>query len=111
MIWRVLVAVMVLANIACSAPVESGAPSLGAPSEVWCIGGGECETAPPNADELPANVVAEVPVIALYTVGVGESLFERFGHAALCVHRSQSPRSDLCFNYGATEFSTPLPLI
>ena len=36
---------------------------------------------------------AEAPVIELYTMGPGALVFEKFGHAALCVHyRSGRPR-------------------
>ena len=72
------------------------------------------------------------PVIELYTMGQGELLAERFGHAALCVcypdepdggclpktkeprrgarKRSDSRPPDRCYNYGVTDFSAPLSL-
>jgi len=82
---------------------------------------------------VPATAQAEeapVPVIELYTMGQGETLAERFGHAALCVcypatpgegclstrprrgRRSRGPSmpDDKCYNYGTTDFSQPLSL-
>ncbi|MEZ4224300.1 MAG: DUF4105 domain-containing protein [Polyangiaceae bacterium] len=47
------------------------------------------------------------PRIDVYTMGQGDDLFERFGHAAICVtypFRSQRAR---CFNYGTTDFGSP----
>lgn len=45
----------------------------------------------------------------LYTMGPGDDLFTKFGHAALCVSiRGRSPA--LCFNYGTTDFSRPVGL-
>jgi Domain of unknown function (DUF4105) len=46
--------------------------------------------------------------IDLYTMGPGDDLFSKFGHAALCVSgRSEIP---LCYNYGTSDFSRPLGL-
>lgn len=53
---------------------------------------------------------SEVPEVHLYTMGVGEALFERFGHAAMCLHFSRRPSADWCYNYGTADFQTPLPL-
>ena len=49
------------------------------------------------------------PRIELYTVGPGDYLFSKFGHAALCV---DDPGEGVgrCYNYGTTDFSTPGPL-
>ncbi len=44
------------------------------------------------------------PEIVVYTMGPGEHLFERFGHAAICV---ESPARARCYNYGTTDFETP----
>jgi hypothetical protein len=49
------------------------------------------------------------PSVALYTMGPGHDVFSRFGHAALCVRDSQTPEGR-CYNYGTTDFSTPVPL-
>ena len=53
--------------------------------------------------DLPA------PVIDVYTMGPGDDLFSRFGHAAICVTDAQSPLGR-CYNYGTADFSTPGPL-
>lgn len=67
-------------------------------------------------------------MIELYTMGQGDLLAERFGHAALCVcypevpedgcmpkgprrvRRGPSHPADKCYNYGTTDFSAPLSL-
>ena len=58
---------------------------------------------PPPAPEPP------VPTVTVYTMGPGEELFSRFGHAAICVTDEISPEGR-CYNYGTADFSTPLPL-
>ncbi|MFH0903079.1 MAG: DUF4105 domain-containing protein [Pseudomonadota bacterium] len=59
------------------------------------------------------------PRIELYTMGPGNDLFARFGHAALCVVSevatepvSVGPvgQTGRCFNFGTTDFSQPLSL-
>ena len=46
--------------------------------------------------------------IDLYTMGPGDDLFSKFGHAALCVSgRSEVP---ICYNYGTSDFSRPIGL-
>ena len=47
------------------------------------------------------------PHIDLYTMGPGPILFERFGHAALCVVYDQAPPLTRCYNYGMMDFRTP----
>jgi len=49
------------------------------------------------------------PRLELYTMGPGSDVFSQFGHAAVCVFDDRSPEG-LCYNYGTTDFSTPLPL-
>ncbi|MBX3184286.1 MAG: DUF4105 domain-containing protein [Polyangiaceae bacterium] len=46
------------------------------------------------------------PQIVVYTMGPGEHVFERFGHAAICVERAGAP-GGTCYNYGTTDFQTP----
>lgn len=53
---------------------------------------------------------AEAPVIELVTIGRGASLFEAFGHAALCMRYVDDSQS-ACFNYGVTEYDRPGALI
>jgi hypothetical protein len=46
--------------------------------------------------------------VDLYTMGTGDDLFSKFGHAALCVSgRSAVP---ICYNYGTSDFSRPIGL-
>lgn len=45
----------------------------------------------------------------LYTMGPGEELFTKFGHASLCVTLSGQDAT-LCYNYGVTDFSRPVGL-
>jgi hypothetical protein len=57
----------------------------------------------------PGYAQESVPRIELYTVGPGDYLFSKFGHAALCVF-DPGDRVGRCYNYGTTDFSTPGPL-
>lgn len=57
----------------------------------------------------PIPVVPVAPVIDVFTMGPGNYLFSRFGHAAICVTDADSP-SGRCYNYGTADFSTPGPL-
>lgn len=43
----------------------------------------------------------------VYTMGQGAHLFERFGHAAICVVDDRRPARGRCYNYGTTNFRTP----
>lgn len=58
------------------------------------------------------------PQVILLTFGVGDRIFEKFGHAALCLDypadrsesgplhdRSETAREPVCFNYGVTDFN------
>ncbi len=45
----------------------------------------------------------------LYTMGPGEELFTKFGHASLCVTLSGQDTT-FCYNYGVTDFSRPVGL-
>lgn len=53
---------------------------------------------------------ANTPIIELVTMGPGELLWEKWGHAALCV-RYPDPRRDVCYNYGTTDFANPVTLV
>jgi len=48
--------------------------------------------------------------VALYTMGPGDDLFSKFGHAALCVSGGDAPEEGLCYNYGTSDFSRPIGL-
>jgi hypothetical protein len=54
---------------------------------------------------------AELPTrIELYTMGSGDDVFEAFGHSTLCVVSDEFP-SGACYNYGTTDFASPVGLI
>src|SRR5688572_9107631 len=59
------------------------------------------------AASAPARAATRVE---LYTMGVGDVVFERFGHAALCVIRDEDP-AGRCYNYGTTDFARPKQLV
>lgn len=63
----------------------------------------------PEQPETPPPPEPPVPIVSVYTMGPGEELFSRFGHAAICVTDEITPQGR-CYNYGTTDFSTPLPL-
>ena len=46
----------------------------------------------------------EAPYIDLLTFGVGEPIFEKFGHAAICLRYHDGRNQAVCFNYGVTSF-------
>jgi Domain of unknown function (DUF4105) len=58
----------------------------------------------------PHELAAAAPRIALYTVGPGDDLFSKFGHAALCVVGEGLPGGGTCYNYGTSDFSRPIAL-
>jgi len=55
------------------------------------------------------------PTVYLYSFGLGDVVFEKFGHSALCLEYAELPRRDprrfVCFNYGVTDFSDPAAVI
>lgn len=58
---------------------------------------------------LGRNVARAQGSVDLYTMGPGRDVFSRYGHASLCVRDAESP-DGRCYNYGTTDFSTPVPL-
>jgi hypothetical protein len=48
----------------------------------------------------------DVPKIDVYTMGRGDKLTEKFGHAAVCTRYSR-PDRDRCYNYGTANFEDP----
>jgi hypothetical protein len=53
---------------------------------------------------------AAPPTIELYTIGLGDDLFNKFGHAALCVVGPDYQGGGICYNYGTADFSRPIGL-
>ncbi len=62
---------------------------------------------PIAAPALLAAQLSMPPAIDVYTMGQGSDLFERFGHAAICVVDTRHPARTLCYNYGTTDFGSP----
>jgi hypothetical protein len=56
-------------------------------------------------------IEAEPPFIDLYTFEVGPVIFEKFGHAALCLRYHDPKNPTVCFNYGVTDFNAGARLI
>ncbi len=48
--------------------------------------------------------------VDLYTMGRGDDLFSKFGHAALCVSGGEAPAEGVCYNYGTSDFTRPIGL-
>jgi hypothetical protein len=71
--------------------------------------GADVERDPSDIELLEMNREG-IPVVQLYTMGQGDVLFQKFGHAALCLRYPAQPRQDICFNYGTTDFDSPIPL-
>lgn len=55
-------------------------------------------------DFTPGPIEAEAPDVELVTFGVGDRIFEKFGHAALCLRYHDPEKLPVCFNYGVTDF-------
>ncbi len=53
----------------------------------------------------------EAPFIDIMTFGVGEVVFEKFGHAAICIRYHDPKRDPMCFNFGVTDFHEGAPMI
>jgi len=51
------------------------------------------------------------PEVVVLTFGVGPRIFEKFGHAAICLRDNQSPRDPVCFNYGVTNFNAGTDMV
>jgi hypothetical protein len=64
---------------------------------------------PQEVAELTAG--GEVPEVIVLTFGVGPRIFEKFGHAAICLNYPKSGREPLCFNYGVTDFNAAGKLV
>jgi hypothetical protein len=47
------------------------------------------------------------PEVSLVTMGPGDDVFSRFGHAALCVRDAAEP-AGRCYNYGTADFDAPV---
>jgi len=61
-------------------------------------GAAHAQPRPLAPDEISKLVSPQPPEVVLLTFGVGERIFEKWGHAALCLDRR------VCFNFGVTDF-------
>jgi len=61
------------------------------------------------ADPEAAKIYQHYPVVELVTMGIGDRMWERHGHIALCV-RYADRRLDTCYNYGTANFGEPLSM-
>jgi len=56
--------------------------------------------------EVSAGAIeTQPPAIDVLTFGVGDRIFEKFGHAAICLRYHEPHHPTVCFNYGVTDFS------
>ncbi|MBA3455303.1 MAG: DUF4105 domain-containing protein, partial [Deltaproteobacteria bacterium] len=53
----------------------------------------------------------EAPFVDVLTFGVGEVIFERWGHTAICLRYHQPEHESVCFNYGVTDFDDHAGLV
>jgi hypothetical protein len=63
-----------------------------------------------HVPRAPMGAAPIVPRVELITMGQGPELFEKFGHAALCLVYDQGKRTTVCYNYGTTDFDSVVPL-
>ncbi len=92
--------------------------SLLAVAFAWALlaaltGTATAQPSPASAQRSPVSAQrspAAAPKIDLYTMGVGDMVVEKFGHAALCTRYPTEPRRDRCYNYGTTNFADPAGL-
>ncbi len=61
---------------------------------------------PTPVDPATLPTSAEAPDVILFTFGPGDRIFERFGHAALCLRYGADDARAVCFNYGVTDFDS-----
>jgi hypothetical protein len=80
----------------------------------WCAVAGVAQAQPSRLrpDEVFGGAIEpEPPSIDLLTFGVGARIFEKFGHAAICLRYHQPEHPAVCFNYGVTNFDAGLIMI
>jgi hypothetical protein len=81
----------------------------------WCAAGASVARAQPAhlapGDVQGGAIEAEPPAIDLVTFGVGARIFEKFGHAAICLRYHDPGHPTVCFNYGVTDFGAGAVMI
>jgi len=58
----------------------------------------------PTEKAAPARADSDAITVELITMGTGDLVFEKFGHAALCLTRGKGANRSRCYNYGSTNF-------
>jgi len=103
---RRLAALIALVAATAATPAEAGRPLRSSKNYGCAIDAGEVMSV---IRSHPCRGAANgAPVIELWTMGQGDLLVEKFGHAALCVCRQD--QRPVCYNYGTTDFTHPLSL-
>ncbi|HUH05057.1 MAG TPA: DUF4105 domain-containing protein [Kofleriaceae bacterium] len=87
-------ACVLVLSLVCALPLAATRPAFAGPAT---------DRPAPTLDE-------ELPSVELYTIGQGVILFEKFGHAVLCLRYPSNPRRDTCYNYGTADFGAPISL-
>jgi len=81
----------------------------------WAAAGGGVARAQPahlSPDDIPGGAIEpDPPAIDLVTFGIGARIFEKYGHAAICLRYHQPEHPEVCFNYGVTDFSAGTVMI
>jgi len=73
---------------------------------VWCADVAHAQPRGLAASQLARGPLEDQPpYIDLLTFGVGDKLFEKFGHAAICVRYHDPKHLPICFNFGVTDFN------
>jgi len=67
----------------------------------------------PLSESARANIPheAEAPFVDVLTFGIGEVIFERWGHTAICLRYHEPEHPAVCFNYGVTDFDDHAGLV
>lgn len=64
---------------------------------------------PSDRERIPHE--AEAPFVDVLTFGIGDVIFERWGHTAICLRYHEPDNSPVCFNYGVTDFDDQAGLV
>jgi hypothetical protein len=68
------------------------------------VGLGRAHAQPAKLDPADIPKTTDAPEVVVLTFGVGARIFEKFGHAAICLNYKSVHREPVCFNYGVTDF-------
>ncbi|MDB4958846.1 MAG: hypothetical protein JWO36_6415 [Myxococcales bacterium] len=73
------------------------------------LGTGVARAQPQRLDPGEIPEAQKPPEVVLLTFGVGDRIFEKFGHTALCLNYEGA--DPVCFNYGVTNFNAGSELV